>query len=89
MASLKFTWNDEYNDRPEITYNLYENNEKIVTDIAQLMFSLLMDGKDEGEYSYYVTAYDNLTKLESPPSNIISVNFTVPAAPTGLSVGWE
>lgn len=87
MASLLFNWSNP-NTQP-VTFNLYENGVQVVSDIGQLSFSLLMDGRPEGEYSYYVTAYDPSTKLESVPSETVTVNFIVPASPTGLSVGWE
>ncbi len=87
MASLQFTWSDT-NESTNITYNLYENSTNVVSDIGQLMFTLLMDGRPEGVYSYYVTAYDTVTKLESVPSESVDINFIVPAAPIGLSVGW-
>ena len=87
MANLNFTWN---HDAPNnLTYNLYENGEKIVSDIAVLNFSLLMDGKAEGNYNYYVTAVDTTTKLESAPSATLPVNFTKPSAPTGLAASFS
>ena len=89
MASLNFTWSSGNPDGSPITYNLYEDGAKVVSDIAQLTFSLLMDGKDFGSYDYYVTSYDTTTKLESIPSETLTVNFTIPSAPTGLSVSWE
>ena len=87
MASFLFNWGD--NTPQPVTYNLYENGEQIITDIAQLSFSLLMDDRAEGTFEYYVTAYDPATRLESVPSNTVSVNFIVPASPVNLSVGWE
>ena len=83
MASLNFSWS---HDAPaDLTYNLYENGEKVVSDIDVLNFSLLMDGKDVGDYQYYVTAVSTVTKLESAPSAVLTVNFTRPAAPHGLT----
>lgn len=83
MASLNFTW--DHDTQTDLTYCLYENGEKIVADIEVLNFSLIMDGKDVGEYQYYVTAVSTITKLESAPSAVLTVNFTRPAAPHGLT----
>ena len=41
MASLNFTWDHDNPDGSEITFNLYENGEKVVSDIGQLNFSLV------------------------------------------------
>lgn len=87
MASIQFNWS-ETNPDSNITYRLYENGSEVVSDIIVLNFTLIMDGKSEGEYVYYVTAFDGATRLESVPSNSVTVNFTMPTAPTGLSVGW-
>lgn len=83
MASLNFTW--KHDIPANLTFSLYENGEPIVKDIAVMAFSLTMDGKPEGTYSYYVTSVDAVTKLESVPSAAISVNFIKPAAPHGLT----
>jgi len=89
MASLNFTWDHENPDDSPITFKLYENGVKVVEDIAQLSFSLLMDDKEQGYYEYNITSYDTRTKLESEPSASVGVNFTVPSAPTGFGVSWE
>lgn len=81
MAHLNFEWDASPTPGVE-TYNLYENGEKIVSDIGVLNFSLLMDGKANGEYSYYVTA--QIGKQESAPSNTVTTNFIVPEAPMNL-----
>ena len=88
MASLLFNWEDTNGNNPSITYNLYENDVQIVADIAVLNFTLIMDSHASGDYTYEVTAYDNDTKLESLRSDPVTINFTPPAAPAGLSVGW-
>ena len=87
MKSLSFNWN---HDTPEgLTYNLYEDGVKVVSDIETLNFTLIMEGKEQKEYTYYVTSFDTRTKLESVPSQSVSVNFTQPSAPTGLSVSFN
>lgn len=88
MASLQFSWSDT-NTASNITYRLYENSTEIVRDIAVLNFTLLMDDKPQGVYIYDVTAFDESTRLESVPSDSVSINFILPNAPIGLSVGWE
>ncbi len=88
MASLSFSWRHDNPAGSKITFNLYENGELAVDGIAQLQFSLLMDGKPHGEYSYYVTATDSKTKLESDPSESVSINFMVPASPDGFTASW-
>lgn len=94
--SLLFSWSqvttdtsgNTVNDPTAIVYRLYEDGQMIVDNIGEIEFSLLMTGKEHKAYSYYVTALDNTTKLESVPSNSVSVNFTLPAAPAGLSVKY-
>jgi len=88
MAHLNFKW--DYAAPQGITFNLYEDGNKIVEDIGQLDFSLLMDGKPDGHYDYEVTAFDTQTHRESVPSNSVGVDFFVPAEPTNLvMVGWS
>lgn len=89
MASLSFNWSHINPDDSNITFNLYENGTKVIEDISQLKFTLLMDSKEQGNYEYYVTAFDEDTRLESIPSNKVSVNFTIPDAPIGLSASWS
>jgi len=88
MAHLNFEW-DASPSAGVDSYNLYENGELIVPDIGVLNFSLLMDGKPEGSYDYYVTAVDADRGLESAPSNTVTADFFVPAAPTNLAVSWS
>ena len=87
MASLQFSWSNT-NPDSNITYRLYEDGAQIVADIAVLNFTLIMDGKEEKEYTYYVTSFDEATRLESVPSNSVPINFMTPTAPTNLVVGW-
>ena len=86
MKSLQFNWSHETPDN--LTYNLYQNGEKVEENIATLNFTLIMEGQPLGEHSFYITAVDTSTKLESIPSEVVSVNFTLPRAPDGLSVSW-
>jgi hypothetical protein len=77
--SILFQW--DYSD-PYDGFQLYENGALIVDDIGETHFTLLMDGKDYGDYQYYVTTKRD--GLISEPSNTVVVNFTLPAAPTNL-----
>lgn len=86
MPSLNFKW--EHPTLENQTFSLYENDKKVVGDIAALNFSLDMTGKSNGVYSYTMTTYDTKTRLESIHSQPLKVNFVVPAAPTGFSVSW-
>ncbi len=94
-AHLDFSWQapTTYTDGSvldhNLTYNLYEDNIKIVSDIAVLNFSLLMDGKASKTYNYNVTAVDTTTHLESGMSNTLSISFLVPKGPTGLSASFS
>ena len=88
MASLNFTWDHDNPAGSSITFNLYEDGEKVVSDIGQLSFTLLMDDKDQGSYDYYLTTFDTKTKLESIPSETLTINFTTPSAPTGFAASW-
>lgn len=85
MAKLEFSWSYSDTVHPDVFFRLYENNDLAVDKIGELKFSLLMDGKATGDYKYYVTAVDERTHLESLPSNTVAVNFTLPAAPAGLT----
>lgn len=87
MASLQFNWSST-NPESNITYRLYEDGTEVVRDISTLNFTLLMDGKEGKDYVYYVTAYDIDTRLESTPSNAVTIPFTAPVAPTSLVAGW-
>ena len=86
MVGVLFQWEYNYPYASEVNYRLYEGGELAVDNIAEPNFSLTMDGKEYGDYSYYVTAVRN--GLESPPSNTVIVNFTLPEAPTNLQFGW-
>lgn len=91
MAHINFSWTapttlaDGTALSDKITYNLYENGTKIVPDIAATNFSLLMDGKVAGVYTYTVTTTDSATTLESVQSVPVKVSFVSPQSPTGLS----
>lgn len=85
MAHLNFSWDPSPTPGVE-SYNLYEDGIKIVPDIGVLNFSLLMDGKPNGEYSYYVTA--QIGSQESVPSNTVTANFIVPEAPLNLEASF-
>ena len=85
MGHLNFNWGASNQDN--LIYRLYENGVMVQDNIAELNFSLTMAGKN-GEFIYFVTAYNNKTHLESLPSESITINFTVPAAPVGLTYGW-
>lgn len=85
-GSIEFLWT---HDNPEgLTYRLYEDGTLAVDDIGEMKFTLLMEGKPYKAYGYHVTAYDSRTKLESEASNVVTVNFTIPAAPTDLRASW-
>ncbi len=86
MAHLSFNWN--HAAPANLEYRLYEDGAMVVDNIGELSFSLNMEGKQPNQYSYYVTAVDLTTRLESDPSNAVSINFTLPAAPTGLTVSF-
>jgi len=87
MTHLNFSWSapTTYENGATITdsltYNLYENGSKVVTDIAALNFSLVMDGKSPGVYTYTVTAVDVATSLESVQSAPVQVSFIAPKSP--------
>jgi len=84
MSKLDFSWSYSDTNNPNVFFRLYENGVKAVDNIGDLKFTLLMDGKAPGGYDYYVTAVSQTTLLESVPSNTVHINFTKPAAPTGL-----
>lgn len=85
-GSILFNWTHE---NPEgLTYRLFEDGELVVDEIGEMNFTLLMNGKPYKEYSYHVTAYDPRTKLESEASNVVTVNFMIPAAPRELRASW-
>ena len=86
MAHLNFAW--DHSAPNNLEYRLYEDGAMIQDNIAVLNFSLLMDSKPYNTYSYHVTAVDLTTGLESAPSGSVTVNFTIPAAPTGLSASF-
>lgn len=89
---LNFTWqaDSSYEDgsaipsTTPITYSLYEDGVKIVDNIADLSFSLLMTGKPSKVYNYSLTATDTLDHLESAPSEPVAISFIVPKPPVGL-----
>ena len=82
MAHLNFNW--DHSAPTNLEYRLYEDGAMIGDNIGVLNFSLSMEGKQPNTYSYYVTAVDLTTKLESVPSGAVSINFTLPSPPTGL-----
>lgn len=86
MSKLEFSWTYSDTTHPSAFFRLYENTKMVVDNIGELKFSLLMDSKTPGVYSYYITAVEPSSLLESIPSATVSVNFTKPAAPTGLKV---
>lgn len=87
-AKINFEWSYTDAAHPRAFFRLYENDQLAVDDIGELNFSLLMDGKPNGDYRYHVTAVDSDTNLESVPSNSVAVNFRQPAAPTGFKGSW-
>jgi len=85
MAKLDFSWQYAAEaDHPHVFFRLYENGQKVVDDIGEMKFSLLMDDHAHATYSYAVTTVDADSRLESTPSNAIKIPFFPPAAPTGL-----
>jgi hypothetical protein len=90
MSHINFNWTspttrtDGSAIDSTITYNLYENGVKIVPNIGATNFSLLMDGKADGSYSYTVTAID-VSGRESAQSTPVQVNFYAPKSPAGLT----
>lgn len=87
MKRLVFEWDHQASNGE--TFNLYENNILAVENIASLNFSLEMDNRDPGTYDFYVTSVDIATGLESPPSEVVAVNFIQPEAPTNLRFSWD
>jgi hypothetical protein len=73
-------------DPSVLTYRLYEDGALAVDEIAALNFELLMDGREQRPYTYTVTAVR--FGLESPQSEPAVANFTVPTAPTNVTVEW-
>ncbi len=71
-----------------LTYRLYENGELAVDTIGELEFTLLMEGKPHGQYTYTATAVEALRGLESPPTEPVIINFIPPAAPTNFVASW-
>lgn len=94
MSHLLFNWvaptthEDGSAISTTLTYNLYEDTVKIVPNIGALSFSLLMDGKSYKSYSYYLTAVDSSTGLESKPSPTVTAAFIPPKPPTGFSYSF-
>ena len=85
MSGLTLTWSHESPDG--LTYNIYENDALIITNIAVLNFSIDMTGRPDGEYTYQVTSVRTSDNVESARSLAASVNFIQkPIAPTGLTV---
>lgn len=82
MARIEFNWSHPNPDG--LTFCLYEDGKKIIGDIAEMHFSLLMDGKEQKPYTYHATAV-NQFGLESVPSNPAKVDFFAPSAPTGFA----
>jgi len=96
QPSLRFSWQAPLErtdgslitpeEENKISYRLYENDQLVVDDIGLLNFELLMENKLHGTYKYHATAV--LYGLESPPSEVVIVNFIPPAAPRSFSVFW-
>ena len=68
-----------------LIYAVYENDVKIIDDLAPAEFSIDMNGRASGDYTYQVTArYGN--SAESGRSDSVVVNFIVTtSAPTNLT----
>jgi len=86
MSTIRFSYEHPAADDPLLSFRLHENGELAVQDIGGLEFDLLMDGKPEGEYRFFFTAYR--LGFESQPSEEIVVNFTRPLPPTNLTFRW-
>lgn len=71
-----------------LSYRLHENGELAVDQIAEVNFTLLMEGKPHGQYTYTLTAVEALRGLESPPTEPVVINFIPPAAPVGFAASW-
>ncbi len=71
-----------------LTYRLYENGKLAVDDIGERQFTLLMEGKPHGQYTYTATTVEALRGLESPPTEPVIINFIPPAAPTNFVASW-
>ena len=85
MAKIDFSWTYAPEaDHPHVFFRLYENGQKVVDDIGEMKFSLLMDSHAHATYTYVVTAVDADKGLESTPSNSVRIPFFPPAAPTGF-----
>jgi len=84
MAKITLTWDYTDTVHPDAEFRIYENGAMIIDHVGALNFTVLMDGKAQGIYKYSATAVDKHTLLESDHSNEVAVNFTKPAAPTGL-----
>ena len=68
---------------PHISYNLYQNGEKILDTYVKEVMVIF---REVGCWSFHATAYDTNTHLESPDSNVLShcVYAELPGERTGL-----
>jgi len=83
---LKINWTHTDPEPNQVHFRLYENDVMIVDNIGEMKFSLLMEGKAQGTYTYEVDAVKY--GIASDKSNSASINFTKPMAPENLAVSW-
>jgi hypothetical protein len=69
-----------------IHYRLYENNVPVLNDIGELIFSLDIPAETNELMSYQVSTVVTRTNNEGALSEAVTVNFSKPLAPTGLTV---
>lgn len=94
---IPFAWDHTQSESESkyIHFRLYEKLEgeaegqPVIDNIGSLNYSLLMDGKPEGQHEYWVTTVSTEfveEGWESEASNSLMVDFTRPAAPTNFRI---
>jgi len=91
MPGIQLDWQPPVNNQDgtpvssALIYAVYENDIKIIDDLAPAQFSIDMNGRTGGDYNYQVTArYGN--SAESERSAAVTVNFMIaPNAPLNLT----
>jgi len=69
-----------------IHYKLYENGVPVLDNIGELSFSLDIPEITKDLYSYQISTVITKTNLEGELSDPVTVNFSKPLAPAGMSV---
>lgn len=92
---IPFAWNYAQPVPEHKHFRLYERLEgetegrPVIDNIGAMKYSLLMDGKPEGQHEYWVTTVSTEfveEGWESEASNSLMVDFTRPAAPTNFRI---